>query len=71
MNRYIRNGDQKLSHSALQHRDLLEIEIETLLDAEFLEHAKSPTDHGALARLRAEINDRKAIINRYRSLGLV
>jgi hypothetical protein len=71
MNRHSPKGDQKPSHSALQHYDLLEAEIETLLDAEFLEHAKSPIDHGELARLRVEISDRKAIINRYRSLGLI
>jgi hypothetical protein len=54
-----------------QHVDWLETEIEKLLDAEFLARGKTPIDRNEIAWVRKEIDERRAIIGRYRLLGLL
>lgn len=49
--------------------DWLEKDLEALLDAEFLAYAKMPVNREEIDRLRGQINELKAIINRYKLLG--
>jgi hypothetical protein len=62
--------EQQPSPSVRQHLDWLEKDLEALLDAEFLENAKTPIDRKEIARLRRLIDDLKTIVDRYRTLGL-
>jgi hypothetical protein len=62
--------EQKASPFVRQHLDWLEKDIDALLDAEFLENAKTPINRKEIARLRRLIDDLKTIVDRYRSLGL-
>jgi hypothetical protein len=57
--------------SVTQHVEWLRQEIEVLLDAKFRAYGRSNLNAAEVARLEAEIVHLKAIIARYRTLGLL